>query len=53
MTSDHLYTMAKTNMSIIMLAVLASLIIIIGGTGVYLVEHEHKGANITSLGDAF
>lgn len=53
MTSDHLYTMAKTNMSIIILAALVSLIIIVGGIGVYLVEHEHKGANITSLGDAF
>jgi len=43
----------KQIMSIIILAVLVSLIIIVGGSGVYLVEHEHKGANITSLGDAF
>jgi len=53
MISDRLYTMAKTNMSIIILAALVSLIILIGGTAVYLVEHEHHGANITSLGDAF
>lgn len=53
MTSDHLYTLAKTNMSIVTLAVLTSLIIIFGGSAVYLTEHGHKGANITNLGDAF
>jgi hypothetical protein len=29
------------------------LIIIFGAIGVYLVEHEHQGANITKLSDAF
>jgi voltage-gated potassium channel len=53
MTSDHTYTLAKTNMSIVTLAVLTSLIIIFGGSAVYLTEHGHKGANITNLGDAF
>ncbi len=53
MTSSHLYTLAKTNMSAITLAILTSLIIIFGGIAVYLVEHEHNGANITTLGDAF
>jgi voltage-gated potassium channel len=53
MTSNRLYTLAKTNMSAITLAILTSLIIIFGGIAVYLVEHEHNGANITTLGDAF
>jgi voltage-gated potassium channel len=53
MTSNHLYTLAKTNMSAITLAILTSLIIIFGGIAVYLVEHEHNGANITTLSDAF
>jgi voltage-gated potassium channel len=53
MTSNHLYTLAKTNMGAITLAILTSLIIIFGGIAVYLVEHEHKGANITTIGDAF
>ena len=52
MTSNHLYTLAKRNMSIVTLAVLTSLIIIFGGIGVYLVEHKHQGANITTLGEA-
>jgi len=29
-----------------------ALIVIFGGIGVYLAEHEHKGANITTIGDA-
>ena len=53
MTSDRLYTLAKTNMSAITLAILTSLIIIFGGIAVYLVEHVHKGANITTLSDVF
>jgi voltage-gated potassium channel len=53
MTINHLYTLAKTNMGAITLAILTSLIIIFGGIAVYLVEHEHKGANITTIGDAF
>ena len=53
MTSNHLYTLAKTNMGAITLAILTSLIIIFGGIAVYLVEHVHKGANITTLSDAF
>ena len=53
MTSDHhLYTLPKTNMSVVTLAVLVSLIIIFGGIAVYLAEHGHQGANITKLSDA-
>jgi voltage-gated potassium channel len=51
--NHHLSTLVKTNMTVIILAVLASLIIIFGGIAVYLVEHEHPRANITNLGDAF
>jgi voltage-gated potassium channel len=53
MIRDRLYTLAKTNMTVITLAVLISLIIIFGGIAVYLTEHEHQGANITKLNDAF
>ncbi len=53
MTTNHLYTLVRTNMTVIILAVLASLIIICGGIAVYLAEHEHQGANITNLGDSF
>ena len=31
---------------------MGALIVIFGGIGVYLAEHEHKGANITTIGDA-
>ena len=53
MTSNRLFTSLKTNMDIVVLAILASLIIIIGGIGEYLAEHQYQGANITNLGDAF
>ena len=54
MMITHLYnTLVKTNVTVIILAALTSSIIIFGGIGVYLTEHEHKGANITNLGDAF
>ncbi len=52
MRSDRLYTILKTNRDLVILAMLASSIIIFGGIGVYLVEHKHQGANITKLGDA-
>ena len=45
-------TQFKTNRDLVILAILASSIIIFGGIGVYLVEHKHQGANITRLGDA-
>jgi voltage-gated potassium channel len=53
MTSNRLFTSLKTNMDIVVLAILASLIIIFGGIGEYLAEHQYQGANITNLGDAF
>ena len=52
MRIDYLSTILKTNMDIVVLTILASLIIIFGGIGVYLAEHHHEGANITKLGDA-
>jgi hypothetical protein len=51
MSTSHLYTFDGTNLNIGFLAVLASVIIIVGGIGVYEVEHVHQGANITKLGD--
>src|SRR4051795_13206581 len=53
MTSDRLFTLVKTNMNIITLLVLVLSIIIFGGIAMYLIEHGHRGANITNLGDAF
>ena len=52
MRRERLYALLKANPLVIPL-VLASLIIILGGIGVYLAEHKHQGANITTLGDAF
>lgn len=52
MRIDYLAKILKTNMDIVVLTILASLIIIFGGIGVYLAEHHHEGANITKLGDA-
>jgi voltage-gated potassium channel len=40
-------------MGFVIPAILTLLIIIFGGIGVYLAEHQHQGANITKLGDAF
>ena len=37
----------------LLLVVPTLLIIIFGAIGVYLAEHEHQGANITNLSDAF
>ncbi|HYA82109.1 MAG TPA: potassium channel family protein [Candidatus Bathyarchaeia archaeon] len=43
----------KTNAGIIALAILAILVVGLGGIGVYLAEHGNPRANITNLGDAF
>ena len=40
-------------MAVVVPSIFVILIIIFGGISVYLAEHEHQGANITSLGDAF
>jgi voltage-gated potassium channel len=56
MRIEHFYTalttILKTNMDIVVLTVLAALIVIFGGIGVYIAEHHHQGANIIKLGDA-
>ena len=52
MSASHLYILAKTSKSIVILSVATSFIIIFGGFGVYLVEHKQPSANITTLGDA-
>ncbi|HET7284316.1 MAG TPA: ion channel [Nitrososphaeraceae archaeon] len=53
MANNHLYMLAKTNIDVIILLILGSLIVVFGGIAVYLVEHEHTGANITNLADSF
>ena len=53
MRSGRLYTFLKTSMGFVIPATLAILIIIFGGIGVYLAEHNKPGANITNLGNAF
>ncbi len=53
MANNHLYTLAKTNIDVIILLILGSLIVVFGGIAVYLVEHEHTGANITNVADSF
>jgi voltage-gated potassium channel len=52
MRGDHLYTFLKTNLFALPI-ILIILIIVFGGIGVYLAEHNKQGANITKLGDAF
>ena len=50
--NNPLYKYLETN-ALVSPLILIALIIIFGGIGVYLVEHKHPGANITTLGDAF
>src|SRR5215469_15752817 len=55
MRIGYFYTMLlplKPNRDVIVLSTLALLIVIFGGIGVYLAEHTHQGANITTPGDA-
>ena len=52
MRSDRLYRLLESYPAIVP-AIVAILIVIFGGIGVYLAEHNHPGANITNLGDAF
>ena len=47
MGRERFYTILTRNVESVLLAVWASSIIIFGGIGVYLAEHEHHGANIT------
>jgi voltage-gated potassium channel len=46
-------TILKDNPDFVVPAILVILIIFVGGFGVYLVEHNQPGANITRLVDAF
>jgi voltage-gated potassium channel len=50
---NHLYTYLKANINFFIPIGLIFVIIIFGGIGVYLVEHNKPGANITNLGNAF
>jgi Ion channel len=50
--ASNLYTLENTKMSLVILAVVASSIIIVGGFGVFLAEQGNPGANITQFGDA-
>ncbi len=53
MRINHLYTYLKTNINFIIPIGLVFAVVIFGGIGVYLVEHNRPGANITNLGNAF
>ena len=50
---NRLYTYLKANINFVIPLGLIFVIIIFGGIGVYLVEHNKPGANITNLGNAF
>src|SRR6478672_10683157 len=52
MRINHFYTYLKTNISFVIPIGLVFAVIILGGIGVYLVEHNRPGANITTLGNA-
>jgi hypothetical protein len=49
MASDHLYTLAKTNMSVVTLALITSSIIIFGGIAIVIISQLrilHKRYNL-------
>ena len=52
MKSFQFYAFLQANLGVIIPVILTGLVIILGGIAVYLAEHEHPGANITTLGDA-
>jgi hypothetical protein len=52
MKSIRFYAFLQTNLGVIIPVILTALVIILGGIAVYLAEHKHPGANITTLGDA-
>ena len=45
--------LAKTNIDVIILLILGSLIVVFGGIAVYLVEHEHGSVEIISFSQSF
>jgi voltage-gated potassium channel len=50
---NNLYTYLKANINFVIPIGLVFTVIIFGGIGMYLVEHNRPGANITNLGNAF
>ena len=52
MITHRLNTTLRANMVVVLPSIIIILIIIFGGIDVYLVEHKHQGANITTLGEA-
>jgi voltage-gated potassium channel len=48
-----LYTYLKTNINFVIPIGLVFAVVIFGGIGMYLAEHNRPGANITNLGNAF
>ena len=52
MKSIRFYAFLQTNLGVIIPVILTASVIILGGIAVYLAEHKHPGANITTLGDA-
>jgi voltage-gated potassium channel len=52
MRINHLHTYLRANINFVIPIGLVFAIIISGGIGVYLVEHNQPGANITNLGNA-
>ena len=53
MLRNYLYTYLKANINFVVPIGLVFVVIFLGGLAMYLVEHNHPGANITKLGDAF
>ena len=53
MKINDLYTYLKTNINFVIPIGLVFAVVFFGGIGVYLVEHNRPGANITNLGNAF
>jgi voltage-gated potassium channel len=52
MKSVRFNAFLQANLGIVIPVILTALVIILGGIAVYLAEHKHPGANITTLGDA-
>lgn len=53
MRINYLYTYLNANINFVIPIGLVFVVVFLGGLAVYLVEHNHPGANITKLGDAF
>lgn len=52
MKSARFNKFLQANINVIIPVILTALVIILGGIAVYLAEHKHPEANITTLGDA-